>query len=253
MLGKNFSLGVAQGTIGLISDATKGWAMIGDLALTGGNNINRLDQFNLRPFEYDRGAGQVAGSLGEIFSPGVYTKVTELGVAGLRTLGPTADAAIYNYLQRTGGIFSVVPESAANSSVPHGFANVEDFAHFGSNMRSGLGRAGYENAEPLLQGSAITGRSFKTGEPFDFGRVSDFDVALADPALLIRAQELGIGLRSGGTRTGPLSARDLQVLGLRNLSSQMGQQVGREVNFMIYNNPATAAQRAPSVILPGKR
>jgi filamentous hemagglutinin len=116
-----------------------------------------------------------------------------------------------------------------------------------------LGRAGYENAEPLLQGSAITGRSFKTGEPFDFGRVSDFDVALADPALLIRAQELGIGLRSGGTRTGPLSARDLQVLGLRNLSSQMGQQVGREVNFMIYNNPATAAQRAPSVILPGKR
>ncbi len=55
MLGKNFSLGVAQGTVGLVSDATKGWAMIGDLALTGGNNINQLDQFNLRPFEYDRG------------------------------------------------------------------------------------------------------------------------------------------------------------------------------------------------------
>ncbi|WP_283444226.1 hypothetical protein [Noviherbaspirillum suwonense] len=253
MLGKNFSLGVAQGTVGLVSDATKGWAMIGDLALTGGKNINRLDQFNLRPFEYDQGASQFAGGLGEIFSFNAYAKVTELGAMGLRALGPTADAAIYNYLQRSGGILGVVPESAANSSVPHGFANVEDFAQFGNNMRSGLGRAGYENAEPLLQGSAVTGRSFKTGEPFDFGRVSDFDVALADPALLIRAQELGIGLRSGGTRTGPLSARDLRVLGLRDLSSQMGQQVGREVNFMIYNNSATAAQKAPSLTLPGKR
>lgn len=137
--------------------------------------------------------------------------------------------------------------------MPHGFANVDEFAQFGSNMRTGLGRAGYENAEPLLQGSAVTGKSFKTGQPFDVGRVSDFDVALADPALLARAQELGIGLRSGGTRTGPLSARDLRALGLRDLASQMGQQAGREVNFMIYNNPATAAQRAPSVVLPGKR
>jgi filamentous hemagglutinin len=130
---------------------------------------------------------------------------------------------------------------------------VEEFAQFGNDMRAGLGRAGYENAEPLLQGSAVTGKSFKTGQPFDVGRVSDFDVALADPAMLARAEELGIGLRSGGTRNGPLSERDLRALGLRDLSSQMGQQADRDVNFMICNNPATAAQRAPSVILPVRK
>ncbi len=49
-----------------------------------------------------------------------------------------------------------VPEQrsvpGANSSVPHGFANVHEFAQFGNDMRAGLDRAGYENAEPLLQG-----------------------------------------------------------------------------------------------------
>ncbi len=135
--------------------------------------------------------------------------------------------------------------------VPYGFANAEEFVQFGTNMRTGLGRAGYADAEPLLQGSAVTGRSFKTGKPFDVGRVSDFDVALADADLLTKARDLGIGLRSDGIRTGPLTARDLRVLGLRDLSSQMGQQVRREVNFMIYKNSATAAQRVPGVILPG--
>lgn len=71
--------------------------------------------------------------------------------------------------------------------------------------------------------------------------------------MLARAKELGIGLRSGGTRTGPLIERDLRALGVFDLSNQMGQQAGREVNFMIYNNPATAIQRAPSVILPGRK
>lgn len=141
----------------------------------------------------------------------------------------------------------------ASSAVPHGFASADEFVQFGRDMRAGLSRAGFGNVEPLLQGSAITGKSFKTGQPFDVGRVSDLDVALADRALLAKAEELGIGLRSGGTRTGPLTARDLRALGLRDLSNKMGQQVGREVNFMIYNNPATAAQRAPSIILPGRK
>lgn len=64
------------------------------------------------------------------------------------------------------------------------------------------------------------------------------------------AQSLGIGLRSGGARTGPLSARDLQTLGLKDLSSRMSAQAGREVNFMIYDPMATATGRAPSAVLP---
>ena len=57
-------------------------------------------------------------------------------------------------------------------------------------------------------------------------------------------------MRSGGTRTGPLTARDLELLGLGELSNSLTQQAGREVHFMIYNTPAAAIQRAPSITLP---
>ncbi|PBQ17294.1 hypothetical protein CCL08_14375 [Pseudomonas congelans] len=139
---------------------------------------------------------------------------------------------------------------AKGAVIPKDFSSADDFVRFCTNTRDGLARAGYENVEPILQGSAVTGKSFKSGEAFDVGRVSDFDVALASPELLQRAQSLGIGLRSGGTRTGPLSARDLQALGLKDLSSKMSAQAGHEVNFMIYDSAATAASRAPSAVLP---
>lgn len=139
---------------------------------------------------------------------------------------------------------------AKEAVIPSGFSSAEDFARFGTDMRDGLSRAGYGDVEPILQGSAITGQSFKTGQAFDAGRVSDFDVALASPELLQRAQSLGIGVRSGGTRTGPLSARDLQALGLQDLASELSSQAGREVNFMIYDSSAAATSRAPSVVLP---
>lgn len=69
-------------------------------------------------------------------------------------------------------------------------------------------------------------------------------------AYLQRAGNLGIGLRSGGTRTGPLSARDLQVLGLTDLATELSKQAGREVNFMIYQSTSNALQRAPSLTPP---
>jgi filamentous hemagglutinin len=134
--------------------------------------------------------------------------------------------------------------------IPRGFANLDEFAQFGSNLRGGLSKAGYADADAILQGSAVTGKSFKTGAPFDVGRVSDFDVALSGDSLLQAAKDAGIGLRSAGTRTGPLTARDLKVLGLRDLSVQMSTQAGRPVNFMIYRTTESAVQRAPSIVLP---
>lgn len=74
--------------------------------------------------------------------------------------------------------------------------------------------------------------------------MSDFDIALAGSELLQRAQSLGIGLRSGGTRTGPLSGRDLQALGLKDLARKLSAQAGREVNFMILRQRLQAALRA---------
>ncbi|MES2349853.1 MAG: hypothetical protein V4641_20005, partial [Pseudomonadota bacterium] len=196
------------------------------------------------------------GAATDILYPGSEQQAA-LDVAGGALIG-RASPYVMGYLNSLPYLGDTIPQLSqrifgpgANTVVPHGFGSLDEFTQFGTDMRVGLDRAGYGNAEPLLQGSAVTGKSFKTGQPFDLGRVSDFDVALADPSLLAKAEELGIGLRSSGTRTGPLTARDLRALGLRDLSNQMGQQTGRDVNFMIYNKPATAAQRAPSVILPG--
>jgi filamentous hemagglutinin len=135
-------------------------------------------------------------------------------------------------------------------SVPHGFGSADEFAKFGTDIRTHLSRAGYQDVEPILQGSAASGRSFNTGAAFDLGRTSDFDIALASPTLLARAKELGIDLRQGGTRTGPLTQRDLAALGLREMANQMSKQAGRPVNFMVFQAPAAAIERAPSIPLP---
>ena len=82
-------------------------------------------------------------------------------------------------------------------------------------------KAGYGNVEPILQGSAVTGKSYRTGQAFDVGRIGDFDIALASPELLRKAESLGVWLRSGVARTGPLSERDLKALGLNDLASQL--------------------------------
>jgi|APMI01.1.fsa_nt_gi hypothetical protein len=137
---------------------------------------------------------------------------------------------------------------AANTGL-HGFSSADEVASFAANLRGGLAKAGYDDVTPIMQGSAVTGRSHR-GWAFDAGpKASDFDVALASPTLLARAQSLGIGLRSGGVRTGPLRQGDLGRLGLRNVASSMSASAGRSVNFMIFDSPQSAIARGPSVVL----
>ncbi|MFO7073686.1 hypothetical protein P3E18_25970, partial [Pseudomonas aeruginosa] len=45
--------------------------------------------------------------------------------------------------------------------IPKVFSNADDFARFGTDARESLAKAGYENVEPILQGSAITGQQHK--------------------------------------------------------------------------------------------
>jgi filamentous hemagglutinin len=47
-----------------------------------------------------------------------------------------------------------------------------------------------------------------------------------------------------------LTARDLQVLGLRDLANSLSAQAGRPVNFMIYRTTESAIHRAPSMLFP---
>ena len=134
----------------------------------------------------------------------------------------------------------VVPEG----TVPLGFATTEEFVAFGTELKKGLADAGYRDAVPVFQGSAVTGVKYTTGEPFDVGRRSDFDIAVADPLLFENARRAGVKMRSGGTRTAPLEMDKLESLGLADLVSRLAQQVRRDVHMMIYRDPLAALQRA---------
>ncbi len=100
-----------------------------------------------------------------------------------------------------------------------------------------------------MQGSAVTGQSYRTGKAFDDNRISDFDVALASKELMKKAEEAGIGLRGKGTRTGPLQPKDLEKLGLTDMAKDLSNKYGREVNFMIYDSAEDAIKRSPSVTI----
>jgi RHS repeat-associated protein len=138
-----------------------------------------------------------------------------------------------------------------NSEIPRGFQSSEEFDQFGNTLYGGVGSAGYDDVTAILQGSSVTGVKYTTGKPFDVGRVSDYDIALASPSLLDRARELGIGLRSGGTRTGPLTAPELEQLGLSGVAGDLSQMAGRPVNFMVFQSAEVAMSRSPSIVLPG--
>ena len=97
------------------------------------------------------------------------------------------------------------PGPAAPGQVPLGFPDAESFAGFGRRLHAGLEAAGYPDVYAAMRGSAVTGKNFRTHEPFDAGRASDLDVALASPSLFQGAKDLGMKLWSGGHRTQPLS------------------------------------------------
>jgi hypothetical protein len=72
----------------------------------------------------------------------------------------------------------------------------------------------------------------------------------ADRTLLTRARSVGIPLRAGGLRTGPLTAGNLRALGLADLAEKLTALAGRPVNFMIFDSAGAASARAASVVVP---
>jgi RHS repeat-associated protein len=150
--------------------------------------------------------------------------------------------------------------SAPRGTVPHGFYTADEFANFGDELQAGLRGIGIDDAHGILQGSSVTGvRRFSkpgipAGTPFDAIRTSDFDVAIASPQLLRRADSLGIPLRGRGTRSQPLGALDLQALGLQDLPGNLSQRLfksnGRDINLIITNSAETAFSRGPSIRIP---
>ena len=85
---------------------------------------------------------------------------------------------------------------------------------------------------------------------FDVGRTSDFDIGLASESLFARAKQLGIDLRTGKTRTGPLRISDLKNLGLRDFQSSLRERMGRDIKFMIFYSSKGVFDKAPSIAIP---
>lgn len=110
--------------------------------------------------------------------------------------------------------------------ISHGFDSVEEWQAFSAKLHDGLAAAGYPDAQAAVQGSGATGRSYKTGMPFDVGRVSDLDVAVTGRGLLCDAEATGIEMRSGGMRTAPVPYRVQKALGVADLLKGLTADTG---------------------------
>ena len=120
----------------------------------------------------------------------------------------------------------VPPPVEEHRTTPVGFKS-EQFERFAAALHAGFRDAGIDDVVAVVQGSGATNHGHDSGRPFDEGRVSDYDVALVSPTLLKKADDLGIKLR------GPLSARELLVLGIADLRLQLTKMTERSVNFQL--------------------
>lgn len=130
---------------------------------------------------------------------------------------------------------------ADGRALPHGFKSVAEYEAFAAKLKAGLP----DGAQPLFQGSSVTGRSRKTGKLFDDGRVSDFDIALVHDESFLRGLDMGLKAKDR-TRIGPLSEAHMEALGLLRLQQQLTTQAGRPVKFMLFDSVESALAR-PSI------
>jgi len=134
----------------------------------------------------------------------------------------------------------------AGNAIPHGFSSLQEYKSFIANLKNGLP----SDTRILFQGSSVTGVSHETGELFDLGRVSDFDIGLVQDDTFIRALDadssFGFKMKTDPNRIGPLNTDQLNYLGLKNIADQMTTQAGRPVKFMLYDSLSEALRR-PSI------
>jgi RHS repeat-associated protein len=137
------------------------------------------------------------------------------------------------------------------SEIPAGFKSFGQYRQFSQATQAGLARAGYPNTVPLMQGSAVTGVSHDTGVPFDVGRTSDYDIALANKDLYDKAESLGL---AKGGKSRPIDTDELaDQLGLGKTRQTLSKMSGRKVNFMIFEDKATAKAKGRSLTMPCKK
>lgn len=157
------------------------------------------------------------------------------------------------YAVPEGGEF--VPARAFDPSgapLPYGFKDFREYGAFVDVLKAGLP----ENTSIVFKGSSVSGRSSPyskmPGAPFDYGRLSDYDIALVNDDLYLKSLDFGrsagFNVKTMPDRIGPLSAEQASLLGLREMQKILSQQSGRPVEFMFYDNISDAL-KGPSHIV----
>ena len=84
-----------------------------------------------------------------------------------------------------------------------------------------------------MQGSSVTGRNSRSGNLFDVGRRSDFDIGIVCEELLNLAKLNGL-VKTNRPFSLPLKLEEMKKMGLGDLAESLEKQFEREVNFRFY-------------------
>ncbi|WP_306462966.1 MULTISPECIES: RHS repeat domain-containing protein, partial [Bacteroides] len=171
------------------------------------------------------------------YSPdmGIYISSDPIGLAGNN---PT----LYGYVKDINAFTDIFGLSISPIS---GFKSFGELKQFGTQIQATLARGGFKGSDIFMQGSSVTGRSFSTGVPFDVGRVSDFDVAIVNPDLLAKTQNLGLG-KAGYPYSMPLDADAMRKLGFGDLADDLSNRFGRDINFRIFDSEISVRAKGKS-------
>jgi hypothetical protein len=190
-------------------------------------------------------AGSAAAD--DLTTPGHQREgLVTLGMAALP--GPASKILRRLPVGLSGRVLTAVEEPMPRST-PLGFRDATQYEKFKTTLNRGLQQTRYPNTVPIMQGSSVTGVKYTTGEPFDVGRTSDFDVALAGDDIFGAAAAAKVNVRGGGIRTAPLNRRTVARLGLRPLQRELMAISKREVKFMVYRDAGEAVDDKPSIVM----
>ena len=136
---------------------------------------------------------------------------------------------------------------------PLGLTDPETFGRFKAILREHKPDLPAD-ARIAIRGSAITGDGFDKatgryqGGYFDKGRDSDYDFSIIGKTYFEQALTQGVQVLQGGTRTGVLTSRQLQALGLSELLSDVRKLTGRDnTSIMIYRSQDALNLRGPNI------
>lgn len=125
------------------------------------------------------------------------------------------------------------------TGVPFAFESAEKFDEFRSLVNGELKRLLKKvdsKAEAYLQGSSISGISYKRHLPF--GAESDLDIAIVSRPLFKKAEKLEYQVSLSPRRIGPLAPDQVEELGLGRLKRRVEEATGsvHEAKFLLFEN-----------------